>query len=211
MRILELFSGHASFSRIAKIAGHETFTVDYNPKFKPDMVIDIMQLHKKTLPQAFREPDVLWCSPPCETFSMAGDSWYMGLPTRSKSYLGLALAYKCVELIRELRPKAWFIENPRAGLRSAWFMRPLPRYTATYCQYGDDRMKPTDIWTNVEGWTPKCCNNGDNCHQRAPRGSKAGTQGEKSSEERAVIPDKLCAELMLAAEAWNLLWWRRAR
>ena len=28
------------------------------------------------------------------------------------------------------------------------WMRGLPRYTVTYCQYGDNRMKPTDIWTN---------------------------------------------------------------
>lgn len=28
------------------------------------------------------------------------------------------------------------------------WMRSLPRYTVTYCQYGDNRMKPTDIWTN---------------------------------------------------------------
>jgi len=100
-----------------------------------------------------------------------------------------------LEIIRELKPKYWFIENPRAGLRSVWFMKPLKRYTVTYCQYGFDRMKPTDIWTNVEWDSPRCCKNGDSCHVPAPRGSKTGTQGEKSSEKRGIIPKELCEEI----------------
>ena len=28
-----------------------------------------------------------------------------------------------------------------------YFMQGLPRYTVTYCQYGERRQKPTDIWT----------------------------------------------------------------
>jgi hypothetical protein len=75
-------------------------------------------------------------------------------------------------------------------------MKPLPRYTVTYCQYGLKRMKPTDIWTNLEGWNPKSCNNGDSCHESAPRGSKTGTQGERSSESRGMVPRGLCLELL---------------
>ena len=59
--------------------------------------------------------------------------------------------------------------------------RYLPRYTVTYCQYGDNRMKPTDIWTNHP--CPKFkppCKNGDPCHVSAPRGSQTGTQGLKA-------------------------------
>ena len=35
------------------------------------------------------------------------------------------------------------------------------RHTITYCQYGDNRMKPTDIWTNNKNWISKkiCKNN----------------------------------------------------
>ena len=197
MKVLELFCGTKSFSKVAEKYGHKVFTVDFNPKFNPDMVTDILYLNKKGLPKEWRSPDVVWASPPCETFSLCGHNYYMGYPTNSKSYIGMALAYRCVELIRELKPKYWFIENPRAGLRSVWFMKPLPRYTVTYCQYGMNRMKPTDIWTNLEGWTPKCCKNGDSCHISAPRGSKKGVQGEKSSEFRGIIPEKLCEELIL--------------
>jgi len=193
MKLLELFCGTKSITRVFQEHGCETFTVDFNPKFKPDLCCDILYFNKSML-NGFK-PDVIWCSPPCQTFSMAGHNYFMGYPTNAKCYIGLALVYRCLEIIRELKPKYWFIENPRAGLRSVWFMKPLKRYTVTYCQYGFDRMKPTDIWTNVEWDSPRCCKNGDSCHVPAPRGSKTGTQGEKSSEERGIIPKELCEEI----------------
>jgi len=59
------------------------------------------------------------------------------------------------------------------------------------------RMKPTDIWTNMD-WKPRpMCKNGNReCHhQPAPRGSVTGTQGLKGSYERSKIPPKLFEEL----------------
>jgi hypothetical protein len=68
--------------------------------------------------------------------------------------------------------------------------------TLTYCQYGDSRMKPTDIWTNNLDWIPKpMCKNGSTCHVRAPRGSKTGTQGLKDAQLRGVIPKQLFFEI----------------
>ena len=195
MKILEVYCGTKSFTKVTEKQGHETFTVDFNPKFNPDMVADMLYFNQKMLPKEWRNPDVLWMSPPCETFSMSGNSMFMGFPTGSKTYIGLALAYKCIELIQTLKPKYWIIENPRAGLRTVWFMKPLPRTTVSYCQYGDTRMKPTDIWNNF-GFEGKCCKNGDNCHEAAPRGSRTGTQGEKSTELRGVIPVRLCEEIL---------------
>ena len=81
------------------------------------------------------------------------------------------------------------------------FMRELPRFTVTYCQYGDTRMKPTDIWTNHPD--PKfkpMCKNGDSCHERAPRGAKTGTQGLKGAKDRSVIPHLLCLHIAEISE-----------
>ena len=78
-------------------------------------------------------------------------------------------------------------------MRKMDFMSGLPRYTVTYCQYGDSRMKPTDIWTNhPDPCFRPVCHNGDPCHVRAPRGAKTGTQGLKGSRERSIIPPALC-------------------
>lgn len=104
-----------------------------------------------------------------------------------------------LELIEELSPRYFFIENPRAGLRTMRFMLDrerdgfMVRYTTTYCQWGDRRMKPTDIWTNHPNPRFKTpCRYGDPCHERAPRGSKCGTQAIKGARDRARIPARLC-------------------
>ena len=100
-------------------------------------------------------------------------------------------------LMLALSPKYWFIENPRGGMRKMNFMYGLPRYTITYCQYGDTRMKPTDIWTNHPNpqFKPPC-HNGDPCHVSAPRGAKTGTQGLKGSVERSRIPKMFCEHIV---------------
>ena len=77
------------------------------------------------------------------------------------------------------------------------FMKGLPRYTVTYCQYGETRMKPTDLWTNHPNPQFKpMCKNGDSCHEAAPRGSKTGTQGRKNAKERSRIPKLLCEHIV---------------
>lgn len=83
------------------------------------------------------------------------------------------------------------------GLRKMRFMQGLPRYTLTYCQYGDTRQKPTDIFTNHPNPMFKApCKSGDSCHEAAPRGSKTGTQGLKNHVLRSVIPDGLCNHIV---------------
>src|SRR5580658_2190744 len=101
-------------------------------------------------------------------------------------------------LIRDSRSTWWFVENPRGMLRKlAWFERMVRemggmRHTVTYCQYGDSRMKPTDIWTNACWWTPRApCKSGDACHEAAPRGARSGTQGLQGAAERGRIPPAL--------------------
>ena len=195
MKIIKFYCGTKSISKEFEKKGHKVFTIDFNPKFKADLTCDMLYFNKKMLPKEFKKPDVIWCSPPCQTFSLSGNSMYMGFPTKSKTYIGLALVYKCIELIQDLKPKYWIIENPRAGLRSVWFMKPLQRTTVTYCQYGFNYMKPTDIWNNF-GFRGRSCKSGDKCHESAPRGSRKGTQGEKSTELRGIIQKKLCEEIL---------------
>jgi hypothetical protein len=194
---IEFFCGHKSFTKVAEKHGFDMLTIDFNHKFNPDLCLDMLYATKMSIPKRYRKPFVVWFSPPCESFSLSGNSLYLGFPIKPKAYIGLVLAYKCIEMIQNLKPTYWFIENPRAGLRSVWFMKPLHRKTVTYCQYGERRMKPTDIFTNLESWNPRpACKNGDSCHDRSPRGSRTGTQGEKSSELRAIVPNALCEEVI---------------
>ena len=98
--------------------------------------------------------------------------------------------------MNELQPKYYFIENPRGLMRKMGAVEHLNRHTVTYCQYGDKRMKPTDIWTNLD-WKPReMCKNGQPCHESAPRGSRTGTQGLKNNYERSKVPYELCKEIL---------------
>ena len=81
------------------------------------------------------------------------------------------------------------------------FVAGLPRYTITYCQYGDTRQKPTDIWTNHPNPNfKKPCSPGSPCHEAAPRGAKTGTQYLPNSRERSKIPDELCDYIVKICE-----------
>ena len=80
------------------------------------------------------------------------------------------------------------------------FMDGLPRYTVTYCQYGDFRMKPTDIWTNHPNPRFKAmCHNGDPCHMPNPRKVLDRTWGMKACDS-AIIPPLLCEHIVSICE-----------
>ena len=200
--MIELFSGSKVMSETFKKNGYDVFTIDFNKKLKPDLVVNILDFDISMLPDKFKSPEVIWSSPPCTTFSIAslGHYWLNMKPRRHETYIGLAIAKKNLEIIEQLNPKYWFIENPLALLRHQSFMLKLPRVSLNYCQYGEDSQKPTDIWTN-SGFVPRPrCKSGDNCHVPAPRGSKTGTQGKSCNFTRSKIPIKLCEEIANVCE-----------
>lgn len=198
MKCLDLFSGTRSIADAFERQGWETFTVELD-KSHPniDWYADIMNITAEDILNRFGHPDVVWASPPCEKFSVAsiGKYWIKGSnePATEESRAALALLEHTIKLIHDLNPTYYFIENPRGKMRKMDCMQNLPRYTVTYCQYGDHRMKPTDLWTNHPNPQLKPpCKNGDKCHEPAPRGSKTGTQGLKGAVERSRIPRMLC-------------------
>jgi site-specific DNA-cytosine methylase len=202
MKTIELYAGTRSFSRVAAALGHETFSTDYEEIDGQDLVADIHDLTAKDFP--YTHPDILWASPPCEGFSVAsiGANWGGGhrvyMPKSKTACRSIDLVNHALRMIIQLEPKWWFIENPRGVLRKLNLIPPggVTRHTVTYCQYGDTRMKPTDIWTNATWWTPRpVCKNGMPCHIAAPRGSKTGTQGVKGYKDRSRIPEALFEEI----------------
>tara|TARA_B110000003_G_scaffold247539_1_gene258660 strand:- start:46 stop:672 length:627 start_codon:yes stop_codon:yes gene_type:complete len=207
MKILELFAGSRSFSKVAEEMGHETFAVDINDFENIDYVTDILDFDPSKIPF---KPDVIWASPPCTYFSVAsiGKHWNKDhTPKTEQAKLGVRVVKKTIEIIEMFQPDYFFVENPRGKLRKLGLFDGIAeRTTVTYCQYGDTRMKPTDIWTNnlknvynSNGWNPKpICKNGDSCHVAAPRGSQTGTQGLKGNYNRSKVPYQLCKEILLS-------------
>lgn len=210
MRVLELFAGTRSIGKAFEKHGHEVYSIEWNKDFDNiDWYEDIGKITAQDIIDRFGHPDVIWASPDCTSFSIAAISHHRRKnletgnldPVSDYAKFCDNVDQHVLDLIRELKPKYWFIENPRGGMRKMTWMQGLPRYTVTYCQYGDTRMKPTDIWTNhpdPKFKTP--CHNGDPCHEPAPRGSKTGTQGLKGSIDRSRIPDKLCEHIVEICE-----------
>lgn len=203
MNTIELFCGTKSFSNVAKELGYSTFTVDNDARHEPDLCKNILDMSSEELSKC----DFLWASPPCEGFSVAaiGRNWNKdGTPKNDRGKLAVEIVLKTLSIIEAVKPTYWFIENPRGMLRKMLFMQELEflmkydgvRRTVTYCQYGDTRMKPTDIWTNMKHWNPKpICKNGSPCHIAAPRGSVTGTQGLANAVERSRVPRELIVEI----------------
>lgn len=199
--------GTRSISKAFEKRGHETYSVEWDKNFENITLYDDINnlTPQRIIKLCGGVPDVIWASPDCTTYSIAAISHHRKKNEETGNLDAISEYAKfcdktnkhVLDLIEELKPKYYFIENPRGGLRKMDFMKGLYRYTVTYCQYGDNRMKPTDIWTNHPN--PKfkpMCKNGDGCHEPAPRGSKTGTQGLKGSVERAIIPEELCNHIV---------------
>ena len=204
IKVVELFAGSRCIGKAAEELGMQVFSADWQPFENINFVGDIENMKISDVPFV---PDVVWASPDCTTYTIAAISTHRDGTNPKSDY-----AKKCDQVNKHfiLMIKQWleinpnlkfYIENPRGMLRKMPFMQEFKRHTVWYCQYGDDRAKPTDIWTNNEKWIPRpICHNGNKkCHhQPAPRGSKTGTQGRKGSYHRSMIPNELCIEVLKA-------------
>ena len=208
MKVLELFAGSRSIGKAAESLGYKVYSTDLNDFEGIDYPIDILDFDTTKVPF---KPDIIWASPPCTYFSVASISKHWNkdhTPKTEQAIFGVKVVSKTIQIIKELNPKYWYIENPRGKLRKLDIVKGLPRTTVWYCTYGDKRAKPTDIWTNnlrsvfnPDGWQPRpeCFNGNKNCHhESAPRGSRTGTQGLKGNYERSKIPNELCLEILKA-------------
>lgn len=220
MKVLELFAGTRSIGKAFERRGHEVYSVEWNKDFEDiALYADIGTLTAKQIIKLCGGiPDVIWASPDCTTYSIAGISHHRRQNKETGNLDPISdYAKFCdkvnkhvLDLIQELKPTFYFLENPRGGLRKMDFMKGLYRYTITYCQYGDTRMKPTDIFTNHPNPQFKApCHNGDPCHDPAPRGSQTGTQGIKGSMDRSRIPNLFCEHIVEICEKDIKNWQRK--
>nr|MCK4930407.1 DNA cytosine methyltransferase [Nanoarchaeota archaeon] len=204
MKVLELFAGSRSFSKVAEELGHETFCVDIKGFENIDYVVDILDFDINKIPF---QPDVIWASPPCTYFSVAsiGHHWNKNHTPKTKdAILGLKILHKTLSIVKQFPQAKFFIENPVGKMRR--IIKGIDRITITYCSYNDNKMKPTDVWSNhiydifnLKGWNPKpkCFAGNKKCkHEEAPRGSKTGTQGLQGNYERSKVPYELCKEIL---------------
>jgi hypothetical protein len=211
MKVLELFAGTRSPSAEAfEEAGHEVFSIEWDEQHENiDWYVDISTITAEEIIERMgSKPEIIWASPDCTSYSVAGISHHRRKEPNGNLMPISDYAKFCdqtnkhvMNLINELQPKYFYIENPRGGFRKMDFIQDTPRHTVTYCQYGDTRMKPTDLFTNHPSpdFKPPC-KNGMPCHVSAPRGSTTGTQGIKGTVDRSRIPEELCRHIVKISE-----------
>ena len=190
MRVLDLFCGLKGWSQAFEDRGHEVVTVDIDKKFEPTLTADIMDLDWNDLATERSYFDIVLASPPCNCFSVASIGRYWN---NTKPYEAIDLIAHTVRLIIRLSPRWWILENPRGMMRR---ILGKPSITTYFASWGDFALKPTDLW----GVLPEVKWNRPSRWQRAPRGSRKGTQAKTTSEERAKIPYGLSEAVCLACE-----------
>ena len=211
LEVLDLFSGTGSSTQAFEDAGHNVTTIELDPQFDPTYRMDIMDLYADSM-EANPPWDFVWASPPCTTFSVAsiGTHWAGGhrayVPKTQAAVDSVKLVEHTQELIDALKPTFYVVENPRGVLRKLDILGEPT--TVWYCQYGDERAKPTDLFGNLPpSFNPLTCRNGDpDCgHARAPRGSKTGTQGRRGSVHRSMVPYALSRAMLDAVSNYEAL------
>ena len=211
MKVLDLWCGTKSATKAFEDAGCEIVSVDIDPKFNPTICKDIMEVTVEELaalgPFAFA-----WASPDCRVYSIANlhsRHFKDGVPITDEARAQNQRVKHTLYLLENLAP-LWALENPRGMLRTQLFMNRYPRVTISYCQYGDHRMKPTDLWGKFPMmWQSRpMCSPGDSCHVSSPRGAAAGTQNQ-SRRQRIQVPYELGKSLydalLESRKAWPTL------
>jgi site-specific DNA-cytosine methylase len=165
MRVLELFSGTHSVGNVCAEYGWEVVSLDLKGA---DINQNILDWDYTTYPVGHF--DIIWASPPCDTFSVLRKSWIgrklkchnglvcsLELLQNDINTIGLPILRKTEEIIDYFKPKYYFIENPQTGQMKE-YMTHRPHYDVDYCRYSDfGYKKRTRIWTNLEGFEPKIC------------------------------------------------------
>ena len=173
--LLELFKGTGSVGKVAK-DNFNIISLDYDNKFTPDINIDILNWdYKKHYKDTNFLPNVIWASPPCNTFSplayaLKERNITNANPISERAQQGTNILYKTLEIIQFYKKKnpnlLYIIENPLGMMRRDRKMKKIPFMTLTYyCFYQDNRYKPTNFWSNFElklktGKPKECFKNG---------------------------------------------------
>lgn len=203
MRMLELFSGTKMVSRTFEAQGYQVYSIDNNPDLLPSLVADIATVSASDILDLFGEPDVIWASPDCTKFSWASGSRNEFRLSNTEDLSEAAreainLVKHTLQLIEELSPDYWFLENPNHGALSDFrWMKRYPKTTVAYCQYGAPYRKLTDIWGRFPpSWHPL-----GNCNHF--RHEVKNIKKFKDAKARSVVPFRLAYDIARACKSDN--------
>ena len=168
--ILDLCGGTGSWSKPYRDAGYDVILVtlpdnDVRTYLPPQNVYGIL------------------AAPPCTEFSLAKRDAVRDFRK------GMECVIACLNVIWQCRYtnklQFWALENPKGFLRQ--FLG-KPAFTFEQWQFGDEWIKPTDLWGyfNIPKGTVK--NRPDNLMHRYPGGKLNSKKWSTSAKNRAITP-----------------------
>jgi site-specific DNA-cytosine methylase len=192
IRVLELFSGTGSVSKVCNKLGWESVSVDMI--LPADHKCDIMDFDYKQYPKDYFQ--IVWGSPPCVNYSKLQESHLgrnrKGVPFTKEMWLknmeeSDKLVLKTFEIIEYFNPDMWFVENPQTGyLKTRDIMKDKSYYDVDYCMYSNwGYRKRTRVWTNKKDFIPKLCNK--KCGNMVDGRHKATLGGRYLDKDNKVI------------------------
>jgi site-specific DNA-cytosine methylase len=201
MRVLELFSGTGSVSKVCDELGYEVISVDISNKFsQPTFLCSILDFDYRQYEVGHF--DIIWASPPCATFSQLQNCWIGRGKTReiienNILTIGLPLLRKTEEIIDYLQPTYYFIENPQTGRMKEFITRPY--YDVDYCKYSNwGYKKRTRIWTNKTDFNNLLCKKDcDNMNDDRTKHKCWVDSGVSKLSLRYRVPADLIRELIM--------------
>jgi site-specific DNA-cytosine methylase len=205
MRALVLFKGTGSIDRALERCGFKVDSLDIDPSCNATWTANVLEWEawKDMAPGVY---DFIWASVPCQHYSRAR--------TRAKTPRNLELADSIVErtleIIRELAPRAWLLENPQTGLlKTRPFMQGYPFRDCCYCRYAEgtkwNYRKATRLWGVLPTFAPRpMCTPRDPCELSAATGkhpdqAQRGGTRRHTLNELYSIPTELCMDIARAA------------
>ena len=207
MRALVLFKGTGSIDRSLEKHGFQVDSLDIDKKCGATWTCDVLEWEawRHMMPGRY---DFIWASPPRQRYSIARTT----AKTPRNLELADSIVRRTLEIIYELAPKAWLMENLQTGLlKTRAVVEGYPWRDVCYCKYSDGvrwtYKKQTRLWGVMPTSAPRpersrkdpCpLSAGGNHPDRAQRCNR-GVGVNHTLNELYSMPTELCDDIARAA------------
>lgn len=187
--VIDLCGGTGSWSRPWVEAGYQVELVTLP-------MCDVRRYSEKM--DTRRKAHMILAAPPCTHFSGSGAQYWPAKDRDGRTAEALSVVDACLDIIEDLDPTYWALENPVGRLRGLRERRlGEPKLIFNPCDYGDPYTKKTLVWGtfNLPKKSPvepiKVCKQGSWLQ-------RLGGSSERTKELRSVTPPGFASAFMEA-------------